>query len=67
MIKKSKQVNKGTVKNQTNKADTKKKVVNKVWECIVCSHRIISDEKPIKCVCSNDGNYAINNTYTVGE
>ena len=78
MIKKSKQINKGTVKNQTNKAEIKKKAktikmvedlpVNKevVWECIVCGHKKISNERPITCPCSN-GNFAVNNNYTVKE
>lgn len=81
MIKKSKQINKGSVKNQKDKAEIKKKAktikmvedlpvkptVSKVWECIVCGHKVISEENPTICVCSNNGNYVINNNYTVGE
>lgn len=69
------------VKKQKDKAEIKKKaktmktvmdiptpgVVSKVWECLVCGHKLISKEKPFKCICSNDGNYVINNNYTVGE
>ena len=68
MIKKSKQINKGTVKNQTDKSDTKKKIVNKnvVWECLCCRRRVISEVKPEQCPCSNP-NYVVNNNYTVKE
>lgn len=65
MLNSKKQINKMGVKKQTDK----KKVVNKemVWECLVCGHKQISNERPIKCVCTNNGNYVINNSYTVGE
>lgn len=56
-------------KKQINKMGVKKKTINKdvVWECLVCGHKQISNERPIKCVCTNNGNYVINNSYTVGE
>ena len=68
MIKKSKQVNKGTVKNQINKADTKKKVVNEkiVWECLACRKRVVSEDRPTYCACSQ-ACYVVNNNYTVKE
>ena len=67
MIKK-KQINKGTVKDQTNKSDTKKKAVSKdvVWECLICGRKEINNEKPTICSCSN-GNFVVNNSYTVKE
>ena len=68
MIKKSQQVNKGKVKDQTNKSDSKKKAVSKkiVWECLSCRKRAISEDMPIYCACSQ-ANYVINNNYTVKE
>lgn len=57
MIKKSTQINKGTVKNQ--KKDL-------IWECLSCRFRVISKVRPTKCACSL-ANYVINTQYTVGE
>ena len=67
MIKK-KQINKGTVKDQTNKSDIKKKAPSHdlIWECLVCRKRVISAEKPIRCACSNP-TYVINTQYKVKE
>ena len=58
MIKKSKQINKGTVKNQTNKS--------MIYECLICGKKEIATKKPTTCVCSNP-NYVVNNSYTVGD
>lgn len=68
MIKKSQQINKGKVKDQTNKSEPKKKVVNKkiVWECLSCRKRVISEDRPMHCSCSQE-NYVVNNNYTVKE
>ena len=70
MIKKSKQINKGTVKNQTNKSDTKKKIVNKnvVYECLRCSYKYIGDKPLNVCTaCSHENTYVINTQYKVKE
>ena len=71
MLNSKKQINKGTVKSQTNKAEVKmpakKKQQNKsVWECLCCSCRVIGIEKPTACACSLP-NYVINNNYLVKE
>ena len=34
------------------------------WECLCCSYRVISAEKPTKCACSHP-NYAINDRYII--
>ena len=70
MLKQNKQINKMGVKKQTNKEvkePVKKKQQNKViWECLCCSCRVISIERPTECPCSNP-QYVINTQYKVGE
>lgn len=72
MLNTKKQINKMGVKKQetkvVKKVEPKKKAVNKsvVYECLCCSHRTISVERPTTCACSNP-NYVINTQYVVGD
>lgn len=59
MLSNKKQINKGTVKKQTNKS--------MVYECLVCGKKEIATKRPTTCVCSNNGNYVVNKSYEVKE
>lgn len=58
MIKKSQQINKGSVKKQINK--------ELVWECLMCGKKEITTKRPEHCQCSQ-AKYVVNNQYTVKE